>query len=209
MDLRKLFSVGGSAAILAGLALVLAAAGVQATPPDNHKVAICHFTSENASHPYNYIEVDIASSGYLQGGHDEHAKDIIPPYTYGEFHHPGQGDQAVLNNHCQAAVVEPTPTPSPTATPTPAPTGTPTPTPTATPRPEATATPGATPTATPQPAAVSATPAPSPLTTGAVLGESLAATGGANLAFTLGVLLLLGGGGALALSLFVWRRQES
>ena len=99
---------------------------VTATKPDpNHKVTICHALPASASHAYNRITVDIASSGYVKGGHhrpggsigDKHAHggDIIPPYIYGDFSYPGQNwtkaGRAIYNNGCK--VPKPTPKPPP------------------------------------------------------------------------------------------------
>jgi hypothetical protein len=83
---RRLFG-GLSIAILAASVAV----PVAATPPPDHKVTICHALPDKASHDYNVISVDIASSGYVKGGHyvapgdsSKHADggDIIPPYVY-------------------------------------------------------------------------------------------------------------------------------
>ena len=109
-----------------------------ATPPaPTHKVTICHATASE-SNPYVKINVDIASSGYVKSGHNDHDKDIIPPYTYGDFSFPGKNwPSPIYDNGCK--VVESSPTPSATettASPTPTQTSespTPTPTPTVTP----------------------------------------------------------------------------
>jgi len=173
--------------VIAAMLLVFAFAGpTLATKPDpDHKVTICHALPEAASHDYNRIKVDIASSGYVKGGHaveggtigDKHKDggDIIPPYEY----QPKEGDLfvfegqnwtvegiAIYENDCVVPDPTATPTEEPTATPTPAPTETPTPEPTATPTPEATPTP--TPEATPTPTPSeepSATPTPTPVPT--------------------------------------------
>ena len=91
-------------------------AGVTATKPDpNHKVTVCHALPTSASHPFNRITVDIASSGYVRGGHsrsggalgNKHANggDIIPPYTYQGFRYPGQNwttaGRAIYENGCR------------------------------------------------------------------------------------------------------------
>lgn len=107
------------ALLLAGLlaaTLVAGASPASATKPDpEHKVTICHALPASASHPYNRITVDIASSGYVKGGHhrpggdigDKHARggDIIPPYQYGDFSYPGQNwtakGQAIWENGCK------------------------------------------------------------------------------------------------------------
>ncbi len=83
------------------LLMMAVAAPALATKPDpSHKVTICHALPGSASHAYNVITVDIASSGYVKGGHyrvggdvgDKHADggDIIPPYTYRGFVFAGQ-----------------------------------------------------------------------------------------------------------------------
>lgn len=164
MKRRKWSVVFGLATLLAGGALALTSVGAMATKPmpspGDHKVVICHHN--NGVKDFVQIDVDIASSGYLQGGHDGHAEDIIPPYTYGDFSYPGKNwttdNIAIWNNDCKA--VTPTPTPTPTETsgpePTPTPTATPTPTPTPTqtsgpqPTPTPTATGSVSPTATPR-----------------------------------------------------------
>ena len=98
--MRRLF-IGLSIAILAASV----AFPVAATKPPDHKVTICHALPGSASHAFNIIDGDIASSGYVKGGHyveggalgDKHADggDIIPPYTYtradgSSFDFPGQ-----------------------------------------------------------------------------------------------------------------------
>ena len=103
---------------LLGVAL-LAPTSASATKPDpGHKVTICHATNSDTN-PYVEETVDIASSGYLQGGHDTHGGpiwddtlkdlhiqwgDIIPPYTYGEFAYPGRNwtdaGRAILEGGC-------------------------------------------------------------------------------------------------------------
>src|SRR5579872_4103640 len=82
-----------------GAILAMTGGGVlvaSATQPPNHRVTICHATGAD-SNPYVVITPDIASAGYLQGGHDGHTGpiwvsgdqsahlkwgDIIPPYQY-------------------------------------------------------------------------------------------------------------------------------
>ena len=76
-----------------GLALVIFGVGVMtvsATPPSpDHKVVICHATGSQ-SNPFVQLDVDIASSGFVEGGHINHPNDIIPPYVHGTFHFPGK-----------------------------------------------------------------------------------------------------------------------
>ena len=127
-------------ALIAGLFL---AGSVTATKPSpNHKVTICHALPVSADHEFNRITVDIASSGFVRGGHhrpgalgNKHAKggDIIPPYTYRAFSFPGQNwtaeGRAIYANGCRTPVPAPRPTPTPTPTPAPTPSPRPTPTP--------------------------------------------------------------------------------
>jgi hypothetical protein len=113
-------------ALVAGLLLV---SDVTATRPNpNHKVTICHALPVSASHEFNRITVDIASTGYVRGGHDrgtgellpvalgaKHAEggDIIPPYTYRTFSFPGQNwtaeGRAIYANGCRPPAEKPRP----------------------------------------------------------------------------------------------------
>lgn len=134
------------AALLLGVSLVVI--GLQpaaATKPDpGHKVTLCHRTG-SATNPYIVITTDIASDGYVKGGHTGHEQvgnglggDIIPAYTYKDFSFPGKNLDLVFGNGetgaevlaagCVLTDVSPTPTPTPTDSPTPSPTDTPTPT---------------------------------------------------------------------------------
>lgn len=96
--LRK-WRLGAGLVSVIGLVLTMVGAGVlvaTATQPPDHKVTICH-RNDNDKDPYVVETVDIASSGYLQAGHNDHTGpiwapgmkaehdkwgDIIPPYTY-------------------------------------------------------------------------------------------------------------------------------
>jgi hypothetical protein len=100
--------------------------GVTATKPNpNHKVTICHATAAfvDGEREYTTNNVDIASSGYVKGGHHKPTEtlgakhknggDIIPPYTYGDFSYPGQNwtkkGQAIWNNGCKVPPPPPPP----------------------------------------------------------------------------------------------------
>lgn len=125
--LPKAFHAITAAIIVAFVVTLMTGAMATATKPDpNHKVTICHALPASASHAYNRITVDIASSGYVKGGHYvggytelgfKHANggDIIPPYTYKSFQFPGQNwtaeGQAIYENGC----VPPPPCPDCTA----------------------------------------------------------------------------------------------
>lgn len=65
------------------IAAIVAPTGF-ATPPPEHKVTICHATpADTAANGWVAIEVDVASVGYQQSGHqDEHNADIIPAWSY-------------------------------------------------------------------------------------------------------------------------------
>jgi hypothetical protein len=108
---------------IAGAMLVAGTAPAGATKPPDHKVTICHAT-HSVRNPYVQITVDIASSGYVKGGHARHTGpvpssiddlkqfkadhvhwgDIIPPYDYGTFHFDGLNNTdeglAILENGC-------------------------------------------------------------------------------------------------------------
>ena len=84
MNIWKTLRIAGLGAILAGVGLIAGMGSALATAPGsdgNHKVTICHATASQTN-PYVVETVDIASSGYLQGGHNNHDGDIIPPYMY-------------------------------------------------------------------------------------------------------------------------------
>jgi hypothetical protein len=117
--MRKILAA--AAALTLGLSGVLAlAAPASATPTDpnaDHKVTICHRTGSadggNQHNGYTVVTVDIASSGYVKGGHTGHEQvgngpggDIIPVYdafakvhgegnSYAPFHFPGKNTTLV------------------------------------------------------------------------------------------------------------------
>lgn len=149
------------AVLLAGFLTVVglyAAEAAHATKPDpGHKVTLCHRTG-SATNPYVVVTTDIASDGYVKGGHTGHDQignglggDIIPAYTYQDFSFPGKNLDFVFPNGETGAEVlaagcvltneSPSPTPTPTDSPTPTPTDTPTPPPTSTPPTTSTPTP--------------------------------------------------------------------
>ena len=125
-------SLVATAAIF-GTMLMAGATPASATPPPDHKVLICHAT-DSATNPYVQIDVDIASSGFLKAGHNDHVGDgvptagqtaadmkaaglkwgdIIPPYDYApaNFHFDGlnwdSDGQAIYNNDCGIPNQEP------------------------------------------------------------------------------------------------------
>jgi hypothetical protein len=109
---RKILAA--TAALTLGLGGVLAlAVPASATPTDpnaDHKVTVCHRTGSadkgELKNGYNEITVDIASSGYVKGGHTGHEQvgngpgsDVIPAYDafakvkgkWAPFHFDGFG----------------------------------------------------------------------------------------------------------------------
>jgi LPXTG-motif cell wall-anchored protein len=179
------------AAMVAVPLLAVSASATQPGSDGSHKVTICHRNNDDKK-PYVVETVDIASSGLLKAGHNDHTGDIwsagmkadhdkwgdiIPAYHYQDgdfsFDFPGlnwgSDGQAIYDNGCK--VVLPTPTPTET-TPTPTPTETsqtPEPTPTettATPEPSQSETSASgEPSDTPTPTETTATPEPTPTET--------------------------------------------
>jgi LPXTG-motif cell wall-anchored protein len=95
-----------AAAAIATVAFAGSAGIAGATKPNpEHKVTICHATPpDTAANGYVEITVDVASVGYQNSGHqDQHAADIIPPYSYDSFTYAGKGDQSILANDCKVA----------------------------------------------------------------------------------------------------------
>lgn len=121
--IRKLMVTLGATAVGLGALSFAGVAPANATMPPGNKVTICHAT-DSVSNPYVQITVDIASSGFVQGGHADHVGpvpaspddlaqfkadgvhwgDVIPAYDYGTFHFDGlnnTGDGlAILENGC-------------------------------------------------------------------------------------------------------------
>jgi hypothetical protein len=110
--------------ILAAIAAVVLALGVagtvSATPPPSHKVTICHAAPpDTAENGWVAINVDIASTGYMQSGHqDQHDADIIPAYDYPGFVYTGKNldtyfygvlGSDILDNGCAAPQSSPDP----------------------------------------------------------------------------------------------------
>jgi hypothetical protein len=110
-------TVLGAAMMVGALAFATTAL---ATPPNDHKVTICHATNSDTN-PYVMETVDIASTGYVKAGHvdhtgpiwyegakDAHVKwgDIIPSYIYQptSFTFPGLNwtdeGEAIWDNDC-------------------------------------------------------------------------------------------------------------
>jgi hypothetical protein len=196
LQIRRVAALGVFAV---GLALVIFGVGVMtvsATPPPDHKVVICHATGSQ-SNPFVQLSVDIASSGFVEGGHNNHPNDIIPPYVYGTFHFPGKNwtaqGQAIWVSGCQMAPASPKP--SPTGGP-PHPTPSPSASPTAS-SPSAGSSPGG--------GAVSAGSAPSPSGT----GEALAATGDTSTPEAIGAILASLGFLAMAVGVIAYRRRDA
>jgi hypothetical protein len=81
-------------------------------------VRICHATSSQ-SNPYVSNEPAIGNNGDLQGGHLNHANDIVPPYSYVDENgepqtYPGKNwddnGQTIWENGCKPVTPIPTPT---------------------------------------------------------------------------------------------------
>lgn len=115
--------VASVAVIVFGISQSSQAGHPSASKAPVKKVTICHFTSENASHPYNEISID-AKQIVNGNGHGGHVFDIWPSFQF-ELKDgtvvtvPAHGDQSILNAHC--TIPGETETATPTET-----TGTPT-----------------------------------------------------------------------------------
>jgi hypothetical protein len=113
---KYIIALSLSAAVMAGPALA-AMAPAGATPPNpDHKVTLCHRTG-SATNPYIVITTDIASDGYVKGGHTGHDQvgnglggDIIPAYEYvaknGDvFDFPGKNLDTVIGGATGAEIL--------------------------------------------------------------------------------------------------------
>jgi len=171
----------GFIGILLMLMTILFAPTVMATKPTEHQVTICHRDDDNLK-PYVQETVDIASSGFLKAGHndhtgpvwnptlkDQHIKwgDIIPPYSYGDFTFAGlnwtEEGRRFYDNGCAQPSEQPTPTPTSTNTASVPPSVDPTPT--ATPTTVPSVVPSGTPTSTSTPVASKPSTTPPPTDT--------------------------------------------
>ena len=123
MARRRVVSLVAGGLLALAAALVSTSGAVLATAPVKHEVDICHATPpDTAANGYQLLTVDVASVGYQSSGHqDEHAADIIPPWSYvddQQVTHSYAGKnwdaegQAIWENDC----VDPNATPTPTAT---------------------------------------------------------------------------------------------
>jgi Protein of unknown function (DUF642) len=87
----RFFAAFAMFSLLAGLVPTQAFASVQQTSPYGNspisKVDVCH---RNEGHGFNVLNVSVESSGLPQGGHANHASDIIPPYFYTAANHTTQ-----------------------------------------------------------------------------------------------------------------------
>lgn len=105
--MKKILALLASVVLVVGVAT--SATATNTDPNEGHKVTICHRTGSatggNQHNGYDIITVDIASSGYVQGGHTNHEQvgngpggDVIPAYDawakdgkeWVEFHFPGK-----------------------------------------------------------------------------------------------------------------------
>ncbi len=123
-------TVGALGAALVATPLLAISASATPSGSDGHKVTICHRNNDDKK-PYVQESVDIASTGLLKSGHNDHTGDvwsagmkadhekwgdIIPAYTYTKgsfsFTFPGLNwdadGKAIYNAGCK--VVVPTPT---------------------------------------------------------------------------------------------------
>jgi hypothetical protein len=113
---KYIIALSLSAAVVAGPAIA-AVAPAGATPPNpDHKVTLCHRTG-SATNPYIVITTDIASDGYVKGGHTGHDQignglggDIIPAYEYvaknGDvFDFPGKNLDTIIGGATGAEIL--------------------------------------------------------------------------------------------------------
>jgi len=114
-----------TAALTVALVASVGGAATATKPNPDHKVPVCHKVNGEGElkNGWNSIVVDIASSGYVQGGHHgghpgNTPNDIIPPYEYqmadgSTFNYPGQNwsaeTQAFHANGCRTPIIPPPP----------------------------------------------------------------------------------------------------
>lgn len=114
-----------TAALTVALVASVGGAATATKPNPDHKVPVCHKVNGEGElkNGWNSIVVDIASSGYVQGGHHgghpgNTPNDIIPPYEYqmadgSTFNYPGQNwsaeTQAFHANGCKTPPPPPNP----------------------------------------------------------------------------------------------------
>lgn len=119
---RKFLAGAGSILIIVLMAIAALSSVASATntdPNSGHKVTLCHRTG-SATNPYVQVTVDIASSGYVKGGHTGHDQvgnglggDIIPAYdafakdgkNYVAFHFDGKNLDAAIGGSTGAEIL--------------------------------------------------------------------------------------------------------
>ena len=125
MARRRVVSLVAGGLLALAAALVASSGAALATQPVEHKVDICHAVPpDTAANGYNLINVDVASVGYQNSGHqNQHDADIIPAWSYTDngqtFSFAGKNwddeGQAIWRNGCVVPGASPTATPTETA----------------------------------------------------------------------------------------------
>lgn len=116
--MRKLLIVLAASLTLAAT-VVATTAATNSDPNDGHKITLCHRTG-SADNPYVSVTVDIASSGFVQGGHTNHEQvgnglggDIIPAYEafakdgkeWVPFSYPGKNLDTIIGGVTGAEIL--------------------------------------------------------------------------------------------------------